>query len=334
MNVENVSLREYSSMRVGGEGKLVKATSTEELKEVFLYARENSLEAHIIGEGTNSYFGEDLDSFLFILMKLKGVTFYGEDDNSVYAKAGAGEVWDELVSLSVEKGFYGIENLSYIPGTVGAAPVQNIGAYGRELRDVFVSCDVIDMKTLEQKTLFSHDCHFGYRDSVFKKEEGKNYVITSLTLKLSKVKDLYLTYKPLDKLSEKEVSLQEVRDAVIEVRKSKLPEWRENPNCGSFFKNPIVSLLEKDHLLQKYPEAPFIIQGEVFKIPAAWLIEYVAEMKGVKDDALRTWEKQPLVIVNDGGATADEVDFFAKRIVNKVFEKTGIQLEQEVNRVG
>lgn len=326
-------MKEYSSLRVGGEGKVVDIANIEELKEALAYAKASGLRVHILGQGTNSYFGNELTSFLFIKLNLKGTTFLATE-NGFYVTAAASEIWDDLVALAVVKELRGIENLSYIPGTVGAAPVQNIGAYGAELADTFVSCEVFDTDERIVKTFTKEECQFGYRDSIFKHDIGR-YIILSTTLLLSENKAFTLTYKPLDELTLNEnLSVKEVRNRVIEVRKSKLPEWKEHPNCGSFFKNPVVSSEQGEVLRSRYPGMSLISVGDGYKIPAAWLIEHIAEMKGVKIGSLRTWDKQPLVIVNDGDATADGVDAFVGVIKRKIFDATGITLEQEVNRVG
>ncbi len=333
MEIKTVSMKEYSSLRVGGEGKVVDIANIEELKEALAYAKASGLRVHILGQGTNSYFGNELTSFLFIKLNLKGTTFLATE-NGFYVTAAASEIWDDLVALAVVKELRGIENLSYIPGTVGAAPVQNIGAYGAELADTFVSCEVFDTDERIVKTFTKEECQFGYRDSIFKHDIGR-YIILSTTLLLSENKAFTLTYKPLDELTLNEnLSVKEVRNRVIEVRKSKLPEWKEHPNCGSFFKNPVVSSEQGEVLRSRYPGMSLISVGDGYKIPAAWLIEHIAEMKGVKIGSLRTWDKQPLVIVNDGDATADGVDAFVGVIKRKIFDATGITLEQEVNRVG
>ncbi len=333
MEIKTVSMSDYSSLRVGGEGKMVEASSVEELKDALVHARQMGLRIHILGQGTNSYFGESLSSFLFIKLDLKGVVL-SPSDNGQLLTTSASEIWDDVVALAVENNLRGIENLSYIPGTVGAAPVQNIGAYGVELADTFVSCEVFDTQTESVMVVYKADCMFGYRDSIFKHEVGR-YVILSVTLLLSYDRPFTLTYKPLDELTVREdLTVKGVRNRVIEVRKSKLPEWKENPNCGSFFKNPVVSREHGEELRLEHPSIPLIKHDDGYKIPAAWLIEHVAEMKGKKIGDLRTWDKQPLVIVNDSQATADEIDALSKRITGTIFDKTGIQMEQEVNRVG
>ncbi len=333
MEIKTVSMKDYSSLRVGGEGKVVEVSSVEELKDALVHVRQMGLRIHILGQGTNSYFGDNLSEYLFIKLDLKGVVL-SPTDNGQLLTASASEIWDDAVALAVENNLRGIENLSYIPGTVGAAPVQNIGAYGVELADTFVSCEVFDTQTESVIVIYKADCMFGYRDSIFKHEVGR-YVILSVTLLLSYNRPFTLTYKPLDELALREdLAVKDVRNRVIEVRRSKLPEWKESPNCGSFFKNPVVSREHGEELRLKYSSIPLIKHGDGYKIPAAWLIENVAEMKGKKVGDLRTWDKQPLVVVNDGQATADEVDELSKRIVGIVFEETGISMEQEVNRVG
>ena len=274
----------------------------------------------------------DLSNFLFIKMNLRGVDVQKEDED-VYLIIAAGEVWDDIVELSVDKGWWGIENLSHIPGTVGAAPVQNIGAYGAELSHVFESLTALDLTTQKQQVFRKEDCQFGYRESIFKYEKGR-YVILSVKLKLSKRRVPLLTYKPLDSLSAADITIAEVRELVIATRNAKLPDWHEHPNAGSFFKNAVVDMEAAEFLRPLYPELPLLQVREVYKIPTAWLIEHIAEMKGIRERDLGTWPKQPLVIVNYGEATADEVDAFAGKIRERINEKTGIVLEQEVNRVG
>jgi UDP-N-acetylmuramate dehydrogenase len=330
---KTVFLKEYSSLRVGGEGKLIEVATLEELKEAAIRAKDEGLSLHTIGEGTNSYFGDNLSGFLFLKLPQGGIE-YEEQGDQVLVKAGANVIWDDLVQECISRGLWGIENLSYIPGTVGAAPVQNIGAYGAELSEVFVSLDALDLATMDKVTLDREACQFGYRDSIFKYDKGR-YVIVCITLELSKIANPRLLYKPLDALRDKEgVTLDEVRSLVIATRNAKLPNYHEHPNCGSFFKNPIVDQEAAEFLKGIYPDVPVIQVPQGFKIPAGWLIEHVANMKGIRRGDLGTWPVQSLVIVNYGNATADDIDALAREIQEKVNEKTGIVLEQEVNRVG
>ena len=327
-----VSLAQYSSLRIGAEGLFIEVSHEEELLDALQYAQKASLKPYIIGSGTNTFFGESLNGFLFIHPALKEVAYNTKGDD-VYVTAGAGEMWDNLVKEVTEKGLWGIENLSYIPGTVGAAPVQNIGAYGVSLSDVFVSLRAIDCTTYEIVTLDRESCQFGYRDSLFKQERGR-YVVISVTLHCYSLVRPVLTYRPLDALvTYKNMTPTVVRDLVIATRKSKLPEYKEYPNCGSFFKNPVVLRAQGEALRTQYPDLPLIEEGNNYKIPAAWLIEHIAKMKGVRVGDVGTWLTQPLVIVNYGQATAEEVLSFAGSIVERVKKETGIALEFEVNYV-
>ncbi len=328
MDIQTVSLKNYSSLRIGGEGMLVIVKSIEELKEVIVYAKAEGLRVHLLGSGTNSYFGSTLSEYLFIKLDLQGITFY---DNHLTAMAS--EIWDTLVAESVEKGFWGIENLSLIPGTVGAAPVQNIGAYGVELKDVLESVTVLDLINFETSIFTNEMCVFGYRTSLFKKNKNR-YCILSVKIKLSKEPKPVLSYKQLDILVGKNPTSKNVRDLVVEIRKAKLPDLEEYPNAGSFFKNPVVSIEEIEKIKNLYPEIPTLEIEGGYKVPAAWLIEHVAQMKGVGHNDIGTWELQPLVVVNYGTATADDIDSLAEKIRSKVLSSTGILLEQEVNRIG
>lgn len=332
MTNTTISLAGVSSLHIGGEGECKEIGSIEELREAVVHAKEKGLRLYVLGKGTNSYFGKDLSHFLFLKLWQGGID-YQEEGEDVYVQAGATVVWDDLVQECVEKGLWGIENLSYIPGTVGAAPVQNIGAYGMELAEHFVSLDALDTDTLELITLTKEACRFGYRDSVFKHNIGR-YIILSITLKLSKTPQPVLLYKPLDELKGSNPSLHDIRKAVIAVRMKKLPSYYEHPNAGSFFKNPVIDIGTGEHLKTLYPDIPLIRVEDGFKVPAAWLIEHVAHMKGERIGDVGSWMHQPLVIVNYGNSTADDIDAFAKEIVQRVNEKTGIILEQEVNRIG
>lgn len=346
MIINKISLAAYSALRVGGEGDLVVVTTVDELKEAHVYAKTKGLRVHILGQGTNTYFGNNLSQYVFIKPELFGIELQtinlpaqaGDQSSCAGGRptitAAAGENWDDVVKYAVDEGLWGIENLSCIPGTVGAAPVQNIGAYGTELKDVFVSLDAYDIEQGVACTLASEACEFGYRDSIFKRHPGR-YCILSVTLKLSTIVQPILSYAPLDTLRTiPHVSLQQVRDLVITTRQAKLPDWKEYANVGSFFKNPVVTLNQGEALRATYPTIPLHDANGGYKVPAAWLIEHVAEMKGVTVGNLRTWDKQPLVIVNDGTATADEVDRFADIITSRIVQKTNIILEQEVNRIG
>lgn len=323
-------MREYTSLRIGGDAELVVVDTEEHLREVHAYTMSRGLHMHILGEGTNSFFKDTIFQKIIVKMEIKGIDSKMNDE-TVLLTIGAGEIWDDIVKYSIENKYWGIENLSYIPGTVGAAPVQNIGAYGMELKDTLVSVRVYDTTTSDFKELKNEECHFGYRDSQFKHEKGR-YIITSVTLELSKLPRPILSYKPLDTLAEKEsVTLEEIRDLVIKTRTSKLPDYNVYPNAGSFFKNSVLTVEEGKRLRTAYPEIPLHVTDGGYKVPTAWLIEHVAEMKGVRVQDVGTWPLQPLVLVNYGSATYEDILAFSSMIVRRIEEKTGIYIEREVN---
>lgn len=307
-------------------GDLVVVTDEAELKEAVEYAKTNNKKIHILGGGTNTYFAEDLSSYLFIKPEFMGVELEGET-----LTAYAGEDWDDVVKYAVEKGLWGIENLSKIPGSAGAAPIQNIGAYGVELKDMMLSTRVFDLETMEISDLKTNECEFGYRDSLFKHKPNR-FAIISVTMQLSKERKPVLTYAPLDTLAE-DVTLGEVRNLVVKTREAKLPDWHEYPNTGSFFKNPIISKEKVDELKAKYPDIKIFEFGTAFKVSAAWLIEHVAGAKGKRVGNMGTWPNQPLVLVNYGDATAEELNTFAREIEDKIETITGVRLHKEVNFV-
>ena len=330
--IQLVQLKNYSSLRIGGEGDILTVRSIAELTEAVMFAKRTQKKIVTLGGGTNSYFGDVLQNILVIKLELQGISLEEKEDTTRIT-AHAGEVWDNLVQFSVAKGLWGIENLSYIPGTVGAAPVQNIGAYGVELKDVLVSLSALDTTTLNLVEISNSACEFGYRDSLFKHQAGR-YIIISITLDLSKHGMPVLTYKPLEKLGGGEnLTPESVRNFVVATRKAKLPDWVEHPNAGSFFKNPVVTSTQAEGLRATYPDMPLIPHKSGFKIPAAWLIQHIAHMKGVRVGEVGTWPNQPLVLVNYGNATVIELRGFVERIIEKIKQETEIVLEVEVTCV-
>jgi UDP-N-acetylmuramate dehydrogenase len=312
---------------------MVIVSSEEELIEAVSYAKSKGQRIHILGEGTNTFFSEDLSNILSIKVEIKGVELKPLTINHVLLTVGAGEIWDDVVKFSVEHNLWGLENLSFIPGTAGAAPIQNIGAYGVELDDIFVELIAYDMKSNEVVTMSKDACMFGYRDSIFKREKGR-YVIIFVTFRLSKTPNPILTYKPLDTLVGKEyIQVQEVRDLVVKTRQDKLPDYHEYPNTGSFFKNPVITGQLVESLKAEGLEIPTHEVPGGYKVAAAWLIEHVAEMKGVREGDVGTWPTQPLVLVNYGNATSKELLDFSDKMISIIEEKVGIRLEREVNYV-
>jgi UDP-N-acetylmuramate dehydrogenase len=306
------------------------------LAEARLFLRDrffNSLQSLIIGSGSNLLFTSDFDGIV-IKPDIKGIEVVDEDRQYVYVRAGAGEIWDNLVEWTVEKGYYGLENLSHIPGTVGASAVQNIGAYGVEAADVIHSVESLDVETIETIRFNNEDCLFGYRDSIFKNKVKGSLMITYVTYKLNKKPSFKTEYGNIKEEIEHlggEMTQIKLRQAVINIRKRKLPDPDEIGNAGSFFKNPVVSKLYAEKLMQEFPQIPnYEVNKNEIKIPAAWLIEN-AGLKGYREGNVGTYPTQPLVIVNYGNATGLEIKNFAQQIIEKVHVKFGIVLEPEVN---
>lgn len=332
---ENVHLAPFNTMGVKVKARyFVEVHSVDELIEAIIFSEENSLPFLVLGGGSNLLFKSDF-SGLVILNRISGIQNIQEDEHHVTMKIGAGENWHELVIHCVEQGFSGIENLSLIPGTVGAAPIQNIGAYGVELKDVFKSLEALDIETKEVKSFQKNECKFGYRDSVFKKELKGKTIITSVSLQLSKDAQPNFEYQSLkDNLAEKGINsptIKEVSDAVIEVRQSKLPDPKEIGNTGSFFKNPVISVYQYDELKRHYSNLPGYPVSERFvKVPAGWLIEQ-AGWKGKRVGDAGVHARQALVLVNHGEATGEEIWSLAMDIVNSIEQKFDIRLTPEVN---
>tara|TARA_R100000908_G_scaffold65428_1_gene56456 strand:- start:100845 stop:101876 length:1032 start_codon:yes stop_codon:yes gene_type:complete len=334
---EGFNIAAYNTMGISATSRFFAEVDTlEELKEVLAFARDQHLPMYFLGGGSNVLFVDDYDGLL-IRMNIKGKEIQNENDDHLLLKAGAGENWHELVMYCVEKGWGGIENLSLIPGSTGAAPIQNIGAYGVELDQVFVSLEAIEVSTGERRTFSKEECRFGYRDSIFKNELKGEYVICSVVLRLQKHPEITTSYKALtNALAEKGISKPTIRDisnTVIEIRESKLPDPSKIGNTGSFFKNPVISK-DQFHTLQKeYPEIPHYPAGDEIKIPAAWLIDQCG-WKGKRFGDAGVHKMQALVIVNYGNATGPEIWDLANKIQHSVQQKFGIALTPEVNIIG
>ncbi len=294
----------------------------------------------ILGGGSNLILTRDLPGMVFWLRNLGVETVY-EDDETIYWRVAAGENWHALVQRSLDQGYSGLENLSLIPGTVGAAPIQNIGAYGVELKSVFVECDAIDLLTGREKTFTREECQFGYRESVFKQATDAQWLITQVTLKLSKQPKLLTQYGELKIWAEQcLVAGQPLTSAalgrrVCEIRQSKLPDPKQLPNAGSFFKNPVVDFAQLKKLQARWPQIVCYPSAEVingvplnYKLAAGWLLEQLG-WKGYRQGALGFHAQQALVMVNYGGATGKEVFAFAQQVQHQVEQETGIRLAIE-----
>ncbi len=338
MNInKNYDLSKLNTFGIAAKAKFfVEVHNEAEFKELLDSTEFKNNQRLFLGGGSNVLFTKDFDG-LVILNKLKGIEILKEDSESVVIKCLGGEIWHDLVVFAVERGLWGIENLSLIPGTVGAAPMQNIGAYGAELKNVIENVEAFDIATGEKKIFSKEECNFGYRDSVFKNKLKDKYFISAITLKLSKKEKKNLTYKVLtDHLESNNIEVKNskhISDAVADIRRSKLPDPKVIGNAGSFFKNVFITAAELNKLQKKYPDAPFFKEeDEVVKIPAAWLIEK-AGWKGKKVGNTGVHDKQALVLVNHGGAEGEEILALANRIISDVKEKFGLTLVPEVNLI-
>ena len=330
---ENISLKELNSFGIDVKASNYLYVQTiDTLKEVL--AQDRFKDPFILSGGSNLLLMNDLDR-LVIHMGLKGVEVLYETNDEVLVKAMAGEVWHEFVLWCIEHHYGGLENLSLIPGYVGSAPIQNIGAYGVEQGACFHSCEVLDRTTKELVTLSNNDCEFGYRDSIFKSKHKNRYIITSVIYKLQKTNHkLHIDYGAIQSvLKEKNIqspSIRDVSEAVIQIRSEKLPNPKELGNSGSFFKNPIIDKDLLDTLQESYPDIPHYTQeNNQVKLAAGWLIEK-AGFKGQRNGNVGSHHKQALVLVNHANATGQEVYEFAMEIIKKVQEQFGITLEPEV----
>jgi len=335
MKIEhNISLKNYNTFGIEAKAKffcevhtideLIQAISLDQYPTKF-----------IISGGSNMLLTSDIDA-LVIRINIKGKEIIKEDTNTIWLKIMAGENWHELVLWCVNNNYGGLENMSLIPGNAGTAPIQNIGAYGVELKDSFVNCNALHKATKEIHCFSKEDCKFGYRDSFFKNEGKEHYIITSITLKLSKRDhNLHISYGAIaSELLRHKISkptIKDVSNAVIAIRKSKLPDPAELGNSGSFFKNPVVNKLIFDKFIKNNPEAPFYKLSETeYKIPAGWLIEQCG-YKGKRYGDAGVHKNQALVLINYGNATGKEILNLSHTIQKSVFDTFGIKIHAEVN---
>ncbi|MDR0712375.1 MAG: UDP-N-acetylmuramate dehydrogenase [Prevotellaceae bacterium] len=309
----------------------IKAHSTQEI----LQLRDDKDFAHgkrlVIGGGSNLLFTSDFDGAILQPL-LQNISPADDAGNQMLLRVGAGVAWDEVVSWCVERGWHGLENLSLIPGTAGACPVQNIGAYGAEAKDVIEGVEYVDLDSFTVKYLSNEQCRFGYRSSIFKQALKGKVAITQVVFCLSKQPRYNTSYGSLHEMVAQlgGKSLRNIRQAIVATRRSKLPDPVELGNAGSFFKNPFVEKSFAEALLKKYPGMPFFASGDGVKIPAGWLIEQCG-LKGARRGSVGVHPKQALVLVNYGGGTGGEVLALAREICRTVHDKFGVTLEMEVN---
>lgn len=324
---ENISLQPHNTFGMDVRARYwAEYGSADELKE--LLSQYADVEKCFIGQGSNLLFTKDYDGIVLhsSMARAKAVR---ETSNEVYIEAQSGLVMDDLIAQLCDMNLYGMENLSHIPGEVGASAVQNVGAYGVEAKDVISQVEVLETATGEIHTLNNQDCKFGYRDSVFKGEQAGKYVVLNVTFRLSKKAVYKLDYGQLRDVLPAAPSASAIRNAVIAIRQSKLPEVGQTGSAGSFFKNPIVDKATYEHLRTKYASMPSYTQADGYKIPAAWLIEQ-AGGKSLSMGGAAVYEKQPLVIINRHNATPEDVMALAKMIQDRVEEQFGINLQREV----
>ncbi len=328
----NISLKPYNTFAIEATAKyFTDVFSISQLKNALQFAKENNFQFKIISGGSNVLFVEQEYEFIIHIL-IGGIEKTFESEYEIHYKVGAGVKWHTFVKYCVNKGLGGIENLSLIPGSVGASPMQNIGAYGVEIKDVFKSLTALEISTGQLKIFSLNDCKFGYRESVFKNELKNKFIIIDVTYKLLKNPKFNISYGALSGLLEKkELSVSTISDAVISIRQSKLPDPSVIGNAGSFFKNPEVSNERFNKLKEKYPEIPsYNLENGNVKIPAGWLIE-TCGWKGFRKNDAGCHKHQALVLVNYGSATGNEILDLSDEIVSSVKQKFGIELQKEVN---
>jgi UDP-N-acetylmuramate dehydrogenase len=332
--LENINLIAHNSFGIPATAqKVFEITHPDDLADDLINASVLPRTPLILGGGSNVLFTTDCVEHV-LLIRIPGIKRVNASSSCVHLQIGAGELWDDVVDYCVQHQLYGIENLSLIPGLAGAAPIQNIGAYGVEIKDTLHSIQAWDRHQKQHVRIAATDCQFGYRDSRFKHDWKHRYIITHLTLRLHTTPHFSLSYPALSRaLSEQHItpSLQRIRDCVIQIRQSKLPDPKQLPNAGSFFKNPIVSLEQFDSLKHQHPHLPhFSLDNSRVKIPAAWLIEQCG-FKGYRSGDVGVHQHQALVLVNYNHAPGTDILRLATEIQTVVEQRFGITLNREVN---
>lgn len=331
----NIPLQTFNTLNVQSLAQsFCEVTNMEDVGQLLSHSDLNTLPRLIIGGGSNILLTRDVEG-LVIKNSILGREIILEDDAHVWITVGAGENWHQFVLYCIENNFAGIENLSLIPGTVGAAPIQNIGAYGVELESVFESLHAVELNTGEIHQFTHQQCQFGYRDSIFKQQLKNKFIITQVTFKLNKRPTLKLDYgnvkDTLDEMQIKQPTIKDVSNAIIHIRQQKLPDPHQLPNAGSFFKNPVITHSLFAHLQQLHPDMPYYAQANNhYKIPAAWLIDQCS-LKGFKRDGVGVSPNHALILVNYSSHDGAAIQQLATHIQQQVHTQFNIALETEVN---
>ena len=331
---QNYSLEKHNTFHLPVKTRwFMEYESEEELNKIIRDEFFQECASMHIGEGSNLLFVCDFNGII-LHSQIKGIEVVEATDETVLLRVGASEHWDDVVAFAVTKGWGGIENLSHIPGEAGAAAVQNIGAYGVEIKDVIETVEAVNQLTFEKRIFTNEECNYDYRHSYFKAANKDPYIITYINLRLQKIPQFKPDYGSLkDALKDKEITLQTIRKAVTTVRRSKLPDPEELGNAGSFFMNPYTSTRYFNLLKLEFPDIPsYPVNKNCIKLSAAWLIEQCG-FKGKREGNVGVYEKQALIIVNHGGATGEEIASFAQKIILAVGKKFGLQLIPEVRYV-
>lgn len=337
MQIEtNYNLSGFNTFGVEARTRLfVRLTVEGDIPELLQSSEFKNNEKLFLGGGSNVLFTKDFEGII-VHNEIEGISVTKEDEEFVCVRAMSGESWHELVLFVVDRGWWGLENLSFIPGSVGGAPMQNIGAYGAEVKDVIDSVETYEIATGEKKVFLNSECKFGYRDSVFKNEAKGRYFISAVNFRLNKTAKPNTDYKILrEYLTQNGIEARtpkDISDAVTAIRKSKLPDPKDLGNSGSFFKNVFVSKEEMAQLKDKFPDIPSFEEDKKIKIPSAWLIEYCG-FKGYREGSVGVHEKQALVLVNYGGGTGLEILNLSNKIIDAVYQKFGLKLTPEVNLI-
>lgn len=333
---ENVSLKPYNTFGIDVTARyLCHITTVKQFQELLKADLFKNKPHYILGGGSNTLFTKDYDGII-VKVDLKGITIENEYDTLVKVKVMAGENWHAFVKYAVNNNWGGIENLSLIPGTMGAAPIQNIGAYGVEIKNVIDKVETVDLESGELRVFTNEECEFGYRESVFKSRLLKKYFISSVTLTLTKKNHHFNTnygslHEQLTRMNVQDINIQIISDAVIQIRQSKLPDPMVTGNAGSFFKNPTISSVHHEKLKNEFASMPsYPIDNQQFKVPAGWLIEQCG-WRGKRINKIGVHPDQALVLVNYGGGTGEEIFNLSKKIQGSVEDKFHITLTPEVN---